>query len=154
MVAGMKRMLLNTVVLAALALPVSLRAQNYSIDWYKIGGGGGSSSGGNYSVSGTIGQVDAGTMSGGSYSVTGGFWSLLSVVPTPGSPTLTLTLAGSSAVLSWPANAGAFTLQSKPNLAAPGGWTPVTPPPTTFSGVNYVTNPITAGNLFYRLQSQ
>ena len=35
-------------------------AQPYSIDWFKIAGGGGTSTGGNYSLSGTIGQHDAG----------------------------------------------------------------------------------------------
>jgi hypothetical protein len=47
----------------------------FSIDWYKISGGGGSSAGGNYSLSGTIGQHDAeGPMTSGPYSLTGGFW--------------------------------------------------------------------------------
>jgi hypothetical protein len=35
-------------------------AQSYSIDWYKVAGGGGVSTGGVYSVSGTIGQPEAG----------------------------------------------------------------------------------------------
>jgi hypothetical protein len=38
---------------------VSLFAQSYSIDWYKIAGGGGTSTGATYQVSGTIGQPDA-----------------------------------------------------------------------------------------------
>ena len=64
-------------------------AQSYSIDWYKVAGGGGTSTGGTYSVSGTIGQHDAGgPMTGGNYSLTGGFWALISVVQTPGAPTL------------------------------------------------------------------
>ncbi len=64
-------------------------AQSYSINWYKVAGGGGASTGGVYSVSGTIGQHDAGQpMTGGTYSLTGGFWSLIAVVQTPGAPTL------------------------------------------------------------------
>ena len=44
----------------------SARAQSYSINWYKVAGGGGTSTGGTYSVSGTIGQHDAGgPMTGG-----------------------------------------------------------------------------------------
>ena len=35
-------------------------AQSYQIDWFTIDGGGGTSTGGVYSVSGTIGQPDAG----------------------------------------------------------------------------------------------
>jgi len=48
-------------------------AQNYAIDWWTIDGGGGTSTGGVYSVTGTIGQPDAGStaMTGGAYSVTG-----------------------------------------------------------------------------------
>jgi hypothetical protein len=47
----------------------------YSIDWYTIDGGGAlNSSGGSYSLSGSIGQPDAGSLSGGSYQLNGGFW--------------------------------------------------------------------------------
>ena len=71
---------LLTIFGAAITTP----AQTFTIDWFTIDGGGGTSTGGVYSVSGTIGQPDAGgPMSGGQYSVTGGFWSLLSVVQTP-----------------------------------------------------------------------
>ena len=88
----MKR--LPIVLGAAILLATSVaRAQTYSIDWYKVSGGGGSSTGGVYSVSGTIGQHDAGgPMTGGNYCVTGGFWSLYAV-QTPGAPFLTITLS-------------------------------------------------------------
>ena len=74
-------------------------AQSYSIDWYKIAGGGGmNSTGGVYSVSGTIGQHDAGgPMTGGNYSLTGGFWALFAV-QTPGAPVLNITLTGTATV--------------------------------------------------------
>src|SRR5712691_11819871 len=69
----------------ALLLATSAHAQSYSIDWFTVDGGGGTSTGGVYQVSGTAGQADAGpSMSGGNFSLTGGFWSLLSVVQTPG----------------------------------------------------------------------
>ncbi|MCE7972923.1 MAG: hypothetical protein DYG92_01170 [Leptolyngbya sp. PLA1] len=45
-----------------------------TIDWYTIDGGGGTSTGGTYSLSGTIGQPDAGVMTGGTYTLSGGFW--------------------------------------------------------------------------------
>jgi hypothetical protein len=61
----------------------------FLIVWYKIAGGGGTSTGGVYVVSGTIGQPDpSGAMTGGNYSLTGGFWALISVMQTPGTPTL------------------------------------------------------------------
>src|SRR5262245_41656697 len=74
-------MMLALLAIAGSALTAG--AQSYSIDWYKIAGGGGTSTGSVYSVSGTIGQPDAGpTMSGGNYSVDGGFWGFIAVVQT------------------------------------------------------------------------
>ena len=57
-------------------------ANDYAIDWYSIDGGGAgvsnASTGGNYTLSGAIGQPDARNhpepMSGGDYKLTGGFW--------------------------------------------------------------------------------
>src|ERR1700744_3627859 len=79
-------------------------AQSYSIDWYKVSGGGGTSTNGQYSIVGTIGQHDAGAaMSGGNYSLTGGFWSLISVVQTPGAPTLTIQMINPTTIkVLWP----------------------------------------------------
>src|SRR5258706_1821785 len=84
-------------------------AQNYSINWYTIAGGGGTSTGGVYSVSGTIGQHDAGgPMTGGNYSLTGGFWSLFAV-QTPGAPALSIKLtATNTAMVSWASPATGF----------------------------------------------
>lgn len=42
-----------------------------------VDSGGGTSTGGDYALSGTIGQADAGEMSGGDYAVSGGFWGRL-----------------------------------------------------------------------------
>jgi len=54
--------------LALMAFCTKVQAQPYSIDWHKVSGGGGTSTGGVYSVSGTIGQHDAGgPMIGGAY---------------------------------------------------------------------------------------
>ena len=83
---------LKTIILSTPAFLLVISAglaQSYSINWYKVAGGGGASTGGVYSVSGTIGQHDAGQpITGGTYSLTGGFWSLIAVVQTPGAPTL------------------------------------------------------------------
>lgn len=53
-----------------------IAAQDLEIRWYTVDGGGGTTStGGVFSVSGSIGQPDAGTpMSGGVFTVNGGFW--------------------------------------------------------------------------------
>ena len=124
---------------------------NYSIDWYKISGGGGTSGGGTYSLSGTIGQHDAGgPMTGGNYSLTGGFWSLVAVVQTPGLPNLVIWYVGpNSVVVSWP-NTGAYTLQTNNNLAAPS-WAGYGGTINTANGTNSVTITPPRGNLFFRL---
>ena len=47
----------------------------YDLSWFTIDGGGATfSTGGSYSLSGTIGQADAGTLNGGTYTLAGGFW--------------------------------------------------------------------------------
>src|SRR5262245_17016735 len=94
--------------LLGILLPsVVLHAQSYSIDWYKVSGGGGTSTNGQYSLSGTIGQHDAGgPMSGGNYSATGGFWALYSVIQTTGAPTLYITHSGNTVTVFWQAVPG------------------------------------------------
>src|SRR5882672_4062042 len=106
---------------AAMVLSSDLRAQPYSIDWFTIDGGGGTSTGGVFTVSGTIGQPDAGgPMTNGLYSVTGGFWVLPIGVPTTGAPTL-LILRGAPglATISWSPATPGFVLQMSDNLATP-----------------------------------
>ena len=85
--------------LLALCLLISVlglsAAAKYAINWHTIDGGGGTSTGGVYSVTGTIGQPDAGaTMSNGPYAVTGGYWALPTEVQSEGAPTLTIVPAG------------------------------------------------------------
>ena len=60
--------------LIILTLAVTTHAQSYAIPWWTVDGGGGTSTGGGYTLSGTIGQPDAGVLSGGTYSLRGGFW--------------------------------------------------------------------------------
>ena len=137
--------------LLASAFCLQAAGQSYSIDWYTIGGGGGTSTGGVYTVSGTIGQPDAGAMSGGNYSLTGGFWSLIAI-QTPGAPLLSVAPASPGLVLiSWPSPATGFVLQTNSNLATTN-W-------VNFGGTVYddgtvkrVTNSPPVGNLFFRLK--
>jgi len=105
-------------------------------------------------ISGTIGQHDASpAINGGTYSLVGGFWAV-SAVQTPGAPTLFIMTTGSSAVLYWSTTStSAYHLESNNNLAAVNGWGTVPANPVTANGFNYITNPITSGNRFYRLHS-
>ena len=130
----------------AFCLPVAAQPL-YSINWYKVAAGGGTSSNGQYTVSGTIGQHDAGgPMTGGSYSLTGGFWSIYAV-QTTGAPLLTITHVGNKAIVSWPPSVTGWTLQTNVNLATPA-W-------GNYLGNvvnNSVTNAPPKGNLFFRLK--
>jgi hypothetical protein len=128
------------------------RAQSYSIDWYKIAGGGGTSTNGQYSVTGTIGQPDAGgPMTGGNYSLTGGFWSLISVVQTLGAPTLTITHTGNTVKVLWPYPSTGWTLQQNNDLTMPANWTPSAGISNDGTN-NSITLTSPTGNLFFRLQ--
>src|SRR5580658_1993955 len=115
-------LLLALLVAGLLSALSSAQAQNYAINWYKVAGGGGTSTGSTYTVSGTIGQPDAsGTMSGGNYSLTGGFWSMISVIQTPGAPTLYISQSGATVTVYWQ-NVANWTLQQNGNLTVPAGW--------------------------------
>lgn len=133
------------------AVPAVAFTQSYSIDWHKIAGGGGTSGDGNYSLSGTIGQHDAGgPMTGGNYSLTGGFWALVSVAQTPGAPTLYISHAGNTVTVYWQ-NVAGWTLQQNANLGSPGGWSAsvgVIPS----NGTNYLNLTAPSGKMFFRLQ--
>jgi hypothetical protein len=139
-------------LLASFVAATASFAQTYSIDWYKVAGGGGTSTGGVYTVSGTIGQHDAGgPMTGGNYSLTGGFWALISVVQTTGLPNLTVMFVGPNSVkVSWP-DTGTYTLLQNSNLAG-GSWITSGYTITTSNGTNSITITPPMGNLFFRLK--
>ncbi len=67
---------------AMLALTAPTRAQ-MQLSWYTIDAGGGTSSAGGFTLTGTIGQHDAGRMAGEAFEVRGGFWSALGAPPPP-----------------------------------------------------------------------
>ncbi len=55
---------------------------NFTIQKSTIASGGGKSSGGNFMLTGTIGQVDANdVLEGGDFSLAGGFWNHSLVIP-------------------------------------------------------------------------
>jgi hypothetical protein len=145
----MKNLFLSLGLLVAL----SASAQNYSIDWYKVAGGGGTSTSAVYTVSGTIGQHDAGgPLIGGSYSVMGGFWALYSV-QTAGAPKLRIFLtATNTAIVSWPSPSTGWKLQQIPNLST-GTW--VIPGETINDNGSdkFIVVKPPVGNRFYRLSN-
>ena len=138
--------------LALMAMAPGAFAQ-YSIDWYKVSGGGGTSTGGVYSVSGTIGQHDAGApMTGPGYSLVGGFWSLYAV-QTPGAPLISILLTnGTTALVYWPSPSTGFELLQNTNVTTTNWVTP--PEPIADNGtIKYIIVHPPTGNRFFRLRS-
>ena len=135
-----------------LALP-TLHAQSYSVDWFTIDGGGGTSTGGVYSVSGTIGQPDAGgPMTGGNFALTGGFWSLIAAIQTPGAPTLRVYHTNGVVTVAWAKPADGWVLErtnALPNTAVP--WPGVPPPYQTNTADIFFTTNAPLGSAFFRL---
>lgn len=133
---------------AVFAFCLPALTQPYSINWHKIAGGGGTSTGGVYAVNGTIGQHDAGgPITGGNYSLTGGFWALVSVVQTPGAPTLNISHSGNMVTVYWQSVSGWELIQNS-NLVNTNGWTANTSW-TTSNGTNYLTISPPSGNWFF-----
>ena len=140
---------------AAFALAASASAQNYSVDWFTIDGGGGTSTGGVFSVSGTIGQPDAGVMAGGNYSLVGGFWGIVAAVQTPGAPLLSVERLGGNVRVFWPLPATGFLLDQTTVLTSPPAaivWSQVPFPYSTNATHISITVLSPAGNKFYRLR--
>jgi hypothetical protein len=136
--------------LAASLVAAAGLGQSYSIDWHAIDGGGGTSTGGGFSLSGTIGQPDAGQMSGGNFKLTGGFWSLLAI-QTPDAPRLTITFTSTNtAIVSWPSPATGWSPQQTSDLN-PTNWVAASEA-ISDDGTNksILINP-PVGNRFYRL---
>jgi hypothetical protein len=78
--------------------------------------------------------------------LTGGYWSLISVVQTPGAPLLTIAHVGNQTVIAWDTSVTGWTLQTNANLAT-GTW-------GNYAGQvisNSATNSPSTGNLFFRL---
>ena len=76
---------IGTLAILLIVLAGTQLAGGFELDWSTIDGGGVMwSTGGDYKLSGTIGQPDAGSSSGGAYVLHGGFWH--SSPDTPGDP--------------------------------------------------------------------
>ena len=143
------RKLAAALALGCWGLVLPVQAQ-YSIDWHKISGGGGTSTGVVYSVSGTIGQPDAGsTMTSEQFCVTGGFWVLPQAVQVEGAPMLSITPAGQgNCTISWTPKTTGFLLQETWNFS-PANWTN-----SPSGSSNPVTLPTGATGKFFRLRKQ
>jgi hypothetical protein len=139
-------------VISLLSLAPALEAQDFSLDWYKVAGGGGTSAAGAYSLSGTLGQPEAGILKGGSYSMAGGFWSLIAVIRTPGAPVLSIIGTATNTVrVSWPSASAGFALQQSTSVAG-ASWAPVPQTPSDDGTTKTVSLKQLGGSLYLRLQ--
>ena len=127
---------------------LTAHGQSYEIAWWTVDAGGGISTNGQFTLSGTMGQPDAGApMTNGQYSLTGGFWALPTAVQTEGAPTLTIVPATPGyATVSWTPGTPGFVLQETLSLVPPA-WN------NSPSGeTNPVVVPATLPTKFYRLR--
>ena len=131
--------------------PVFAQAQSYNIDWFTVDGGGGVSSGGTFSLSGTIGQPDAGRLTGGSFALEGGFWGGVQLIATPGAPRLQIEHVGGGVRVFWPVSGAAGYLLDRSD-SLPGGWGQMSSGYQTNGGQISITIPVPIGLQFYRLQ--
>lgn len=139
---------------ALLVAVASAPAQDYSIDWYSIDGGGGTSTGGGYTLTGTIGQPDAGKLAGGSFVLTGGFMSVVTAIQSPDAPLLAVARSGNDVVVSWPDPSVGFSLEETSVLANPSSstiWTETSTAPVVVGETKQVMVPAPVGIKYYRL---
>ena len=144
---------LSLITLCFLPSALSFCAQaQYAIDWSTMHAGGGTIPGGVYSVSGTIGQPDAGTMSGGNYTLQCGFWGVIAAVQTPGAPLLSIFRTTTNTVaVSWPSPSPDWNLQQNTNSVSSLNWSNVISTIQDDGTTKMlIVNPPT-GNRFYRL---
>jgi hypothetical protein len=126
-------------------------AQPFALDWFTIDGGGGASTGGVYSVSGTIGQADAGTMAGANFRLDGGFWGGIRLLQTPGAPWLSIKYGGTNAVISWPRSVEGFQLEETTALTS-GTWSATSQSVVDTSAEHTVIVPAVGNIKCYRLR--
>ncbi|HZV34943.1 MAG TPA: hypothetical protein VFB72_10255, partial [Verrucomicrobiae bacterium] len=69
-------------------------------------------------------------------------------------PWLNFAVNGTNLILSWSTNSTGFTLQSSPSLLSSNNWSAVSAPVTVVNGQYMVTNPISGGTQFFRLQGK
>ena len=105
-------------------------AQPYSLDWATVDGGGGTISSNAYSLSGTVGQPEAGVLSGIGYKLEGGFWPGLGVLSTGSLPTLSVRLVAGRVVISWSPASSGFVLEQSDTLSAASWFSAPTGNPT------------------------
>ena len=148
-----KNRLAGAVALLLFFTLTGVLAQDYKIAWFTMDGGGGTSTGSGFTLTGTIGQPDAGAMSGGHFTLVGGFWGLVAAVQTPGAPLLSVVRRNAAVVVSWSAPADGWLLHATTNLVSSGSTWREIPPPYQTNGLTNICflEQVPTGHKFYRL---
>jgi hypothetical protein len=144
-----------TAALALTALHATAQSGgNFTLTKSTIDGGGAlRSTGGSFSLSGTVGQPDAGVLRGGRFTLEGGFWHGLTLVQLPEGPLLKIKLTGRRAVISWPLSVTGFVLEETTNVAS-GVWTPAQGTAADTATEHTLTTPAAGVIKAFRLKKQ
>ncbi len=138
----------------ALAGVAGLQAQDFAISWWTIDAGAATVAGGDYELSGTIGQPDPGLARGDGYALDGGFWPGVQSSSLPTVPALAIQVAGDALVFSWPAGAAPTDLEATRRLDAAALWETVPAEPELI-GDHYVLAVKPSGQQeYFRLRSE
>jgi hypothetical protein len=138
---------MKTLALILFASLLNAAAQ-YEIIWSTMDSGGGQSSGGAYTLTGTIGQPDAGVSTARGYTLYGGFWNFVELEIVPA---LRIIHAGPNVILAWPDPSLNFELQSTVDLL-PAAWSNVADAPLVVGAEKQVTLPLQPTRQFFRLR--
>lgn len=135
-------------------LAASLRAADFTLDWTTLDGGGEQlSAGGEFTLSVTVGQPDAGPSGAGGFSLQSGFWAGITDEPGWTIPVLRIGWIAQQPAVIWPADATNWTLQATAALA-PAGWSDVGAVPIATGGEFMVSIDSSEPRMKYRLSRQ
>jgi len=141
--------------LAKLAFAMALICQAYAqngfnldVNWSTINGGGGICAGGQFSLSGSVGQPGAGASHSVDFGLFGGFWAADAVLPA----LRVMRLGPNLIYLAWPSWADNYELQSTDNLGPHAIWTAIASAPVQFGGEYAVAVAMTKPKEFFRLK--
>jgi hypothetical protein len=127
-----RALLLSLLVLLCLLLvplapgrpaPAGAQSGTLALRWWTVDGGGGTSAGRNFSLSGTMGQPDAGTMRGIRFALAGGFWPGVAAPPAP-TPTPSPTVPTPTGTVPATWTASPPVTPSTPAATTPSTFTP------------------------------
>ena len=130
------------------------KAQTFAIDRFVLSGGGGTSTNGQFNLTGTIGQPDAGAkLAGGSYTMDSGFWSAAIAVQTAGAPRLSVVRSGGNVIITWPsADSLGYIVEEGGTLGLSASWATSGATLSDDGTTKSATLPATPGYKFFRLR--